>query len=98
MVQEKDGGAWTRLVVVQEMGGHLSGRRMLEAISIEIVIALICLLSNLQLIWLDLPPACKVLIPGISGNICSVKKCECIQSSWMEQVSRPSGNRSFHCT
>jgi len=71
------------LGLVQEMGGYLSGRRMLEAIGIEIVLALICLLSNLQLIWLDLPPACKVLIPGISGNICSLKKCECIsQAGW----------------
>lgn len=54
--------------MVPEMGGHLSGGRMLEAIGIEIVIALICLLNSLQLIWLDLSPACKVPIPEISGN------------------------------
>lgn len=43
---------------------------MLEAISFEVMIALICLLNKLQLIWLDLSPAYKLPGPGISGNTC----------------------------
>ena len=56
--------------MVPAMEGHLSGGRMLEAIGIEIVIAVICLLNSLQLIRLDLSSACKVPIPEISGNTC----------------------------
>lgn len=44
-VQEEDDRAWIRMVVVQEIGRHLSGGRMLETFGIQIVIAPICLLN-----------------------------------------------------
>lgn len=47
--------AWTRMVVVEEIGEHLSGERILEATGIWTVIALTCSPNNLLLIWLDLP-------------------------------------------
>ena len=43
------------MVVVEEVGEHLSGERISEATGVWTVLALTCSPNNLPFIWLDLP-------------------------------------------